>query len=52
LIATKYKVPGSDPRLAEAATRLNEKEKAEQQKQVAEWLKEGLAARVRDMKKH
>jgi uncharacterized protein len=52
LIATKYKIPGSDPKLAETATRLNEKEKAEQQKQVAEWLKEGLAARARDMKKH
>jgi TPR repeat protein len=52
LIAAKYKVPGSDARLAEAAMRLNEKEKAEQQKQVAEWLKVGLAARARDMKKH
>jgi uncharacterized protein len=52
LIATKYKIPGADTRLTEAATRLNEKEKAEQQKQVAEWLKVGLAARVRDIKKH
>ena len=52
LLAAKYKIPGSDARLAEAAMRLNEKEKAEQQKQVAEWLKVGLAARVRDMKKH
>jgi uncharacterized protein len=52
LIAAKYKVPGSDARLAEAAMRLNEKEKAEQQKQVAEWLKMGLAGRARDMKRH
>jgi TPR repeat protein len=52
LIAMKYKIPGSDTRLAEAATRLNEKENAEQQKQVAEWLKVGLAARVRDLKNH
>ncbi|MGB8129813.1 MAG: tetratricopeptide repeat protein [Candidatus Angelobacter sp.] len=52
LIATKYKIPGSDTRLAEAATHLNEKEKAEQQKQVTEWLKVGLAARVRDLKNH
>ncbi|MGZ4889534.1 MAG: SEL1-like repeat protein, partial [Candidatus Angelobacter sp.] len=28
LIATKYKIPGADARLTEAATRLNEKEKA------------------------
>lgn len=52
LIATKYKIPGSDTKLAEAATHLNDKEKAEQQKQVAEWLKVGLAARVRDLKNH
>ena len=52
LIATKYKIPGSDIRLTEAATHLNEKEKAEQQKQVADWLKVGLAARARDLKNH
>jgi hypothetical protein len=52
LIATRYKIPGSDSRLAEAATHLNDKEKAEQQKQVAEWLKVGLAARARDLKNH
>lgn len=39
LIATKYKIPGSDTRLAEAATHLNEKEIAAQQKAFTAWLK-------------
>ncbi|MGZ4842431.1 MAG: SEL1-like repeat protein [Candidatus Angelobacter sp.] len=52
LIATKYKIPGADARLTEAATRLNEKEKAAQQVQVAAWLKVGLVERLRNLKKH
>jgi TPR repeat protein len=52
LIASKYKVPGADIRLTEAAARLNEKEKAEQQKQVAEWLKVSLYERLKNLKNH
>jgi TPR repeat protein len=52
LIATKYKIPGADTRLTEAAGRLNEKEKAEQQKQVAAWLKMALTERLRNLKNH
>jgi TPR repeat protein len=52
LIATKYKVPGADGRLAEAAGRLNQKEIGQEQKQAADWLKMSLPERLRNLKSH
>lgn len=52
LIATKYKVPGADGRLAQAAGRLNQKEIGEEQKQAADWLRMSLPERLRNLKNH
>lgn len=51
-IAAKYKFSGAAERLSEAASRLNEKEVAEQQKQVDDWLKMSLLKRTSELKKH
>jgi uncharacterized protein len=51
-IAAKYKVPGAAEKLQDAAAHLNEKEIADQQKQVNDWLKMPPAKRESEMKKH
>jgi uncharacterized protein len=52
-IAARHKVfPGAADRLSEAASHLNEKEIAEQQKQVDDWLKMPLWKRTAELKKH
>jgi uncharacterized protein len=51
-IAAKYKLSGAAERLNEAASHLNEKEIAEQQKQVDDWLKMSSSNRTAELKKH
>jgi TPR repeat protein len=51
-IAVKYKFSGAAEKLSEAASHLNEKEIAEQQKQVNEWLKMPSSKRTAELKKH
>jgi TPR repeat protein len=51
-IAAKYKFPSSAEKLQDAAGHLNEKEIAEQQKQVNDWLKMPPTKRESEMKKH
>jgi TPR repeat protein len=51
-IAAKYKFSGAAEKLSEAASRLNEKEVAEQQKQVDDWLRMPSSKRTAELKKH
>ena len=51
-VAVKRKISGADARLQEAATHLNEKEIAEQQKEVAAWQKMNVVERAKNLKKH
>jgi TPR repeat protein len=52
-IAARYKFfPGAAEKLSEAASHLNEKEIAEQQKQVDDWLKMPSSKRIAELKKH
>jgi TPR repeat protein len=51
-IASRYKFSGAADKLSEAASHLNEKEIAEQQKQVNDWLKMPSSNRTAELKKH
>jgi TPR repeat protein len=51
-IAARYKFSGAADKLSEAASHLNEKEIAEQQKQVNDWLKMPSSNRTAELKKH
>jgi uncharacterized protein len=51
-IAAKYKFSGAAERLSETASHLNEKEIAELQKQVNDWLKMSSSNRTAELKKH
>ena len=51
-IAARYKFAGATDKLRDTAGRLNEKEIAEQQKQVNEWLKLPVTKRYSELKKH
>lgn len=51
-IAAKYKFSGAAEKLSEAASHLNEKELAEQQRQVNDWLRMPSSNRTAELKKH